>query len=296
MSNLTDEQLLEELQLRIEEKNRLLSEQKQFMSDLKVVNEKLLQSEELKSHFLSNIKNEINNPMTSIIGLLRLNLVPGTESSIKDRNTQLVYKEAATLNFQLQNLFMAAELEAGEARIVKSKFACIEVIGEAVFSVQSQLGASEIPCIVDGDADLILVSDRAKVLVIISNLISNAHKFSAADEGSVSVEVGESENGEIVFRVSDNGLGISEENRAKIYDRFNQLDKGTTKNYGGHGLGLSVTHALVDLLDGTMKIDSVEGTGTVVTVTFPSVLDVQGEELFEEDDFELFVDSEEHSF
>lgn len=296
MSNLTDEQLLEELQLRIEEKNRLLSEQKQFMSDLKVVNEKLLQSEELKSHFLSNIKNEINNPMTSIIGLLRLNLVPGMDNSTKDRNTQLVYKEAATLNFQLQNLFMAAELEAGEARIVKSKFTCTEVIGEAVSAVQSQLGGSEIPCLVDADADQMLTSDRTKVSVILANLISNAHKFCDSDTGRVSVEVSDSEDGQVVFRITDNGVGISAENRANIYDRFNQLDKGTTKNYGGHGLGLSVSHALVDLLDGTMRIDSVVGEGTVVTVTFPSVLEAQGEDLFEEDDFELFVDSEEQSF
>ncbi|MCV9386378.1 sensor histidine kinase [Reichenbachiella ulvae] len=296
MSQLTDEQLLEELQIRIEEKNRLLSEQKQFMSDLKTVNDKLLQSEELKSHFLSNIKNEINNPMTSIIGLLRVNLATDTEMESRMRNTQLVYKEASALNFQLQNLFMAAELEAGEARMSKSKFTCVEVIGEAVSMVQSQLGDVKIACVVDADINESMVSDRGKLLVILSNLISNAHKFCDANNGQVNVDLTKNSDGQLVFSVSDNGVGISEEDLGDIYDRFNQLDAGTTKNYGGHGLGLSVVHALVDLLDGSLKIHSQPGKGTEVTVSLPAVLESQDEEIYEEDDFELFLDSDEQSF
>ncbi|UXP32073.1 HAMP domain-containing histidine kinase [Reichenbachiella agarivorans] len=294
MSNLSDQQLLDELNLRFEEKNRLLDEQKQFMADLKTVNEKLLQSEKLKSHFLSNIKNEINNPMTSIMGLLRMNLSDSVTTESAQKNTRLIYREASVLNFQMQNLFMAAELEAGVAYIDLKKFRCAEVVAEAISHVQSQMGDHQIDCVMDADVNQTILSDRNKLLVILSNLISNAHKFCDASSGRVTVALNKMED-HLLFLVSDNGVGISDEDRANIYDRFNQLDAGTTKNYGGHGLGLSIVHSLVDLLDGTMKIESQIGKGTVVSVILPIENASDVSPLFEED-FELFSDTNEEIF
>ncbi|SHK50368.1 histidine kinase [Reichenbachiella agariperforans] len=296
MTQLSDEQLLEELKARFAEKNELLQEQKRFMADLKVVNDKLLQSERLKSQFLSNIKNEINNPMTSIMGLLRLNLSGHLSPEAWVKNTKLVYQEASALNFQLRNLFMAAELEAGDAQLELGQFTCVEVIGEAIAMVQNQLNDCQVTCRVDADVNEILYSDRNKVLMILSNLISNAHKFSDPETGEIEIELSRNAEDHLVFVIRDNGVGISDADRATIYDRFNQLEGGTTKTYGGHGLGLSIVHALVDMLDGTMQIDSALGEGTVATVRLSSVTSEGNLSLFDEDDFELFSDSSEESF
>lgn len=290
MSKLSDEQLLKELQQRIEEKNLLLEEQKQFVSDLKMVNDKLLQSEKLKSQFLSNIKNEINNPMTSILGLLKHNLAKSDHQEMVVKNTQLIFREAATLNFQLQNIFMAAELEAGEAQLQVGSFSCKKMIEEALELVQSYTGET-ISCEITGDDGLQLKSDRHKALVMFSNLISNAHKFRGKDNPQIKIIISRHDEQASVV-VSDNGVGISDADRANIYDRFNQLEIGTTKNYGGHGLGLSIVHSLVDLLDGNMKIDTTINEGTSVMVTIPVECDASETKLFEDEGFDLFFEDE----
>ncbi|PIB34948.1 hypothetical protein BFP72_05835 [Reichenbachiella sp. 5M10] len=291
MSNLSDTQLLEELQQRFVEKNRLLAEQKQFTTDLKTVNKKLLQSEMMKTQFLSNIKNEINNPMTSIMGLLKINMSTATTVEDRMRNIQYIYKEASALNFQLQNLFMAAELEAGEAQLELSQFSCAELIGEAVNLVQSQDQANRVACVVSVDAEEKMLSDRHKLLIILSNIISNAFKFNRDAEASVEIELSHLDD-QLLFSIRDTGVGISRENKAQIYDRFNQLEVGTTKSYGGHGLGLSIVHSLVDLLKGSMEIQSTVGVGTTVEVSLPLELDVENQVLFADDVFELFVDGD----
>lgn len=290
MSKLSDEQLLEELQQRIEEKNQLLAEQKQFVSDLKTVNDKLLQSEKLKSQFLSNIKNEINNPMTSILGLLKVNLAKADQQDSILKNTQLIFREAATLNFQLQNIFMAAELEAGEAQLQIGSFSYTEVMQEALDLVQHQV-SEKISCMISGDENLQLRSDRHKVLVILANLISNAHKFRKTDDEEINIELLE-QGDDYKVSVLDQGVGISDDDRANIYDRFNQLEIGTTKNYGGHGLGLSIVHSLVDLLDGSMKIESSTDSGTRVDIMLPKENQSSATKLFEDEGFDLFFEDE----
>ena len=290
MSKLTDEQLLEELQQRIEEKNMLLAEQKQFVADLKMVNDKLLQSEKLKSQFLSNIKNEINNPMTSIMGLLKLTLSKSDDPSAVQKNTQLVFREASILNFQLQNIFMAAELEAGEIQVQLGSFSCRKVVKEAFDMIQNQNG-EKINCDIVIQEDQMIQSDRYKILVVLSNLIDNAYKFRNHHKHQIKVELSDL-NDNISLTVKDDGVGISKEDRAKIYDRFNQLEIGTTKNYGGHGLGLSIVHSLIDALDGTLKIESEQNGGTQVEIVLPKINEDSGTKLFEDEGFDLFFEDE----
>ena len=290
MSKLSDEQLLAELQQRIEEKNQLLKEQKQFVSDLKTVNDKLLQSEKLKSQFLSNIKNEINNPMTSILGLLKLNLSKSDDQAQVVKNTQMIFREASALNFQLQNIFMAADLEGGEVQLQLGSFSCKNLAEDALHMIESQSQES-INCEIEGDENLHIKSDRHKALLIIANLISNAHKFRGKEDPSIKISIKQKEE-QIAIVVKDNGVGISDEDRANIYDRFNQLEIGTTKNYGGHGLGLSIVHALVDLLEGNMKIDTKLDQGTSVEISLPLECESSATSLFEDEGFDLFFEEE----
>ena len=102
---LTDKELLKELEQRFFQRDEMIKEQKNLLDDLEKVNKKLVESEQLKSHFLSNIKNEINNPITSMLGLLKMVIQHPQNQEKNVSLTKLVYKEAFMLNFHLQNIF-----------------------------------------------------------------------------------------------------------------------------------------------------------------------------------------------
>src|SRR3954470_14399093 len=114
---ISDHDLIQELKLRFETKEKLFTEQLTLLTELKHVNEKLVLSEGLKSNFLSNIRNEINNPVASILGLAK-NIAEGDLSQEATKKfATLIYSEIFSLDFQLRNILASAELEAGEATV-----------------------------------------------------------------------------------------------------------------------------------------------------------------------------------
>ncbi len=117
MKNISDKELVGEINRRLDEYNRTLHDLKILTEKLETVNAKLQESEATKSDFLSNIRNEINNPLTSIMGLSR-HLQDGTHNKDELMSiTQSIYNEAFDLDFQLSNIFIAAEIEAGESPV-----------------------------------------------------------------------------------------------------------------------------------------------------------------------------------
>jgi signal transduction histidine kinase len=120
----------------------------------------------------------------------------------------------------------------------------------------------------------IVVLDSEKFQIIISNLLSNAIEYSL-DGGVVEISYSVDGQGTLQISVQDHGVGIAPEDQQRIFDRFVQLETGTTRSHLGHGLGLSVAKALVDLLQGSISLVSSLGGGTRFTVTIPpcSILD-----------------------
>ncbi|MCP4457410.1 MAG: HAMP domain-containing histidine kinase [Cytophagales bacterium] len=292
MKELTDDRIIQELQDRFLEKNRLLSEQKQFADEIKQVNEKLVRSEEVKSHFLSNIKNEVNNPMASILGLLSLNLKKSFDEKKIVSNTKLIYQEVLALNFQLQNIFIAAELEAGETNLDLTKFSCGDVIIEVLGSFENNIEDKGLEVNVDITETDEIICDRSKLQLVVSNLISNALKFSSDGK---SVEIKLVRNGsDMIFSFRDYGVGISNSDLSNIYDRFEQLNTGTTKSHGGHGLGLSIVHSLVDLMEGSLTVQSNGMEGTRVDLTIPTERDLIFEDIFASLDENTFFENGEN--
>ena len=263
-------------------------EYKKLEQHLAEVNEKLLKSERLKSDFLSNIKNEINNPLTSMLGLLHQIMTNGGDAGKMISNAKLIYNEAYELNYQMRNIFCAAEIEAGEIAPFLVRVNMSHLIDEMVESIQFKAKRKKIKLVTNVSIDGWIVSDRQKLELILLNLVSNAIKFSS-DGSEVKIEADRSSGGEMVLKVIDQGIGISESNLGEIYDRFNQLDTGTRKEYGGHGLGLSIVHSLVDLLEGNLEIKSRKSEGASFIVTLP--LNKKEEKKDEED--EILFDSKE---
>ncbi len=279
-----DDELIEELS------NRLAQSRKAF-SDLSVVNRKLLdmnerleRSESLKSNFLSNIRNEINNPLNSIMGLAAQLAQIGAGNEEITTISSLIGAEANTLDFQLRNIFMAAELEAGEVSPRCSKVHIATVVRDLVNSFLHVAARKNVSLVLalptNGDTGIAVI-DVVKFQVIVSNLLANAIEYSL-EGGIVEVYVSVGGDGALQISVADHGVGIAPEDQRRIFDRFVQVDAGTTRSHQGHGLGLSITRALVDLMQGSICLASSPGEGTRFVVEIPPCLILDAEDSFSE--------------
>lgn len=296
MSKFTDEELIEELRTRFRMNREGLEELQELNRELRVVNKKLEESEALKSHFISNITNEIINPFTSILGLAKHILsVKKEDWKTVISMVALIHSEAFNLDFQLRNIFVAAKIEAGEiypeilnvdiktliSNVTESfKFEAKKKNIDLQFNflIQPQIGKT-----------FFFKTDPEKLKLILSNLLSNALKFSFEKQNiDITVWI---ENNMLKISVEDYGTGISEDNQKKIFDRFKRLDSGINSINRGHGLGLSINKAILDLLNGDIEIKSEIGKGSKFTFAIPEAKsDIAG---FSTDGNEFLFDEEE---
>jgi len=279
---MTDDELIQELSKRFSQSRKAFSDLSVVNRKLLEMNEKLERSESLKSNFLSNIRNEINNPLNAIIGLAGQLAVIGSGNDQIASLSALIGAEATTLDFQLRNIFMAAELEAGEVSPRCFKVDVCTALKDLLDSFQHSAAKKsvsiELQPILARDGCEIAI-DLEKLQIIISNLLANAIEYSSAG-GKVIVAYSVAEDASLQISVQDYGIGIAPEDQQRIFDRFVQLESGTTRSHLGHGLGLSITKALVDLLQGSIRVSSTAGQGTVFTVSIPSCTILENEDSF----------------
>jgi len=267
MKNLSDEELIEEIRRRFESNHNALNDMRALTRKLEVMNEKLQDSEALKSQFLSNIRNEINNPLTVIMGLAGQFFSGTCDPDTCKRTIRMIYSEAFNLDYQLQNIFLAAELEAGEAEPAYALVEIDSVLKSCIDKLSYRIEDKAIRVSKSLPEDLLFPTDAQKFEAILINLLGNAVEFTEGG-GEISVEIEENKSG-LSVTVTDNGRGINPADQEVIFDRFKQLEAGTTKGHRGHGLGLSICWALAELLDGTLDLDSKPGKGSRFTLTLP---------------------------
>lgn len=289
MKRLTDDELIRELEERFSFNQKALNDLQEMTKKLESMNAKLQESESVKSHFLSNIRNEINNPLTSIMGLSQQCLCNQGESERCASIAKMIYLEAFTLDFQLQNIFVAAELEAGEADPAFASVDVSTIIDRVVESLEYQINEKAITVKADRQKPLTFSTDARMVRLILANLLGNAVEF-GAEAGHVTMGAKVIDD-HLVIKVEDDGAGIPEGDQSAIFDRFCQLDSGTTKNHRGHGLGLSIVKSLVDILGGDLALDSRQGKGCVVTIRLPEP-DVEVKDMAQEGNMFIFDDAE----
>jgi signal transduction histidine kinase len=292
----TDAELIEELKRRFEENEQALYDLRVMTKKLEKLNKKLQESEAMKSNFLSNIRNEINNPLAAIMGLskqiLSVDGIPEQAASVAN----MIYAESFALDFQLMNIFLAAEIEAGECVLGISKVDIPTLIKHAVYSLAHKIEEKKVKVemssegVVDEEGKFIFNTDPEKLRAIIMNLLANAVEYSFEGQ-KVNVRA-TARDGSLNISVEDFGKGIDEEDRNMIFDRFKQLEMGTRKSHKGHGLGLSVTKALVELLDGSISFSSESGKGCVFSVTVPEAEAAPGMEAYSEEGNEFIFEEE----
>jgi signal transduction histidine kinase len=274
MQVLSDKELIGELTERLKAYSMALEELKNLNEELKIVNKKLEDSEALKSHFISNITNEIVNPFASIIGLSR-NILSSHKEDWKKviSMVSLIHSEAFNLDFQFKNIFVAAKLEAGEISpdILRTDIkSLIEGVMDSfrVERKKKRIGFNfSFNIFPEAGKVFYFKTDPEKIRLVMSNLISNAIKFSSHDQNiEIIVSMQDSELNVVVH---DHGAGISEEDQKIIFDRFRRIDTGINSINRGHGLGLSVNKALLDMLNGRIQIDSEPGKGAKFSISIP---------------------------
>jgi signal transduction histidine kinase len=259
-----------------------------LMKALEEVNRKLEEAESVKTNFLSNIRNEINNPLTSIMGLSEqilhgLHPAPDVIQKIADT----IYSEAFDLDFQLRNIFVAAELEAGEQVLNISNVEVNVLIQNTIHSFQRKADKKKLKISysyknsIPGREKKYFKTDSQKLKLILSNLLCNAIEFSM-DGGKIELQA-RMDDKYLVIILKDYGIGFDMKDQKTIFERFRQLDTGMRRKHTGHGLGLSITKDVVEFFGGTISVVSSKGKGSAFTVSVPEVEALEGIDVFSDD-------------
>jgi signal transduction histidine kinase len=286
--DITDEILLSELKKRFEERNEYINELELLNQKLRDLNKKLVESENMKSHFLSNMSNEIINPFSSIIGLSKIISQTENVDEIR-RKTSLLYDEARILDFQFKNIFWAAQLESGRIELNVQTLSVTELINSIIKTSEYQASKKQITFELHNDCKTCEISsDAYKLEAIIENILDNAVKFNKNGEKVVIILQHKADKLQIVIK--DFGVGVSAQDLSVIFNRFKKLNEEIyTENYG-QGLGLAVAKELTELIQGEIKVESTVNKGTSFIVELPYSLEMvkQSNTNIFEDGVELF--------
>lgn len=271
-SHINDDVLLTEISKRIEKYKNAVDNLNMMNKQLLELNQKLAESEAMKSHFISNITNEIINPFASIMGLSK-SIVDCADTDVDrmKRMAMMINREAFNLDFQFKNIFAAAEIEAGSMEPNISVVNIDDLMSSLMDHYSREIELKRLTKSLvnkSGTSPLLFKTDGDKLTIVVSNLLCNAINFNLPEK-KVEIAYTLTEEGHLQITVSDQGLGISPENQKIIYDRFRRLDSGINSINRGHGLGLSINKAYIDFLGGSLELQSKENEGTSFTITIP---------------------------
>jgi len=259
----------------IERKNAE-DELRMYAHDLEVARNRAEQATRAKSEFLANISHEIRTPMNTMIGMTELALE--THITREQREYMTAILGSAELLLALVNdLLDFSKIEARKLQLDHVGFRLRDALEDTmrVLAPRAHKKGIELACHIDPGVPDMLVGDPLRLRQIVVNLVGNAIKFT--DQGEVVMRVQpESRHDkkvQLLFSVKDTGIGIPLEKQQVIFEAFSQADSSTTRRYGGTGLGLAISAQLVELMGGTISVESQPGLGS--TFHFTAWLDLE---------------------
>jgi len=230
-----------------------------------------------KSQFIANVSHEIRTPLNGVLGMAQT-LAAGDLSPLQRRQVDIIHSSGDVLLSILNDVLDFSKIEAGKLDLEATPFDLLKIVGDvqAAFSAVAQNKGLELSLRREGRAEDRIVDDQpigdlylgdqTRVRQIISNLVSNALKFT--ESGEVEIVVCCLDEG-LVISVRDTGIGIPEDKLSKLFGQFEQVDSSTTRRFGGTGLGLSICHELCRLMGGRIVVESRLGIGSTFTVHLP---------------------------
>jgi len=268
IESLTDKELLDEINRRFSEKSASLQELEFLNKKLVDLNKKLVEMDSVKSRFLSLVKNEFNNPISSVLNLCG-HLISKKRPERFDDIVAMMHMEVLRLDFQIKNIISASEIEAGETKNYYAKVNFDDIFEEAKISMHYVIKDKELKLQFTDSTQGGICSDAQKIYLIFLNLLSNACEYSYRG-GLVEVKV-YLDGADVVATFEDTGEGIIADNKLSVYNRFTQFSRGINRAQTGLGLGLSVVKGMAEALGGTVDYESEPEKKTIFTVRFPQV-------------------------
>lgn len=264
--------------------------------------EKLQELDKLKTNFFTNISHEFRTPLTLILGQAKQILNQSEQNKFKER-IEIIYQNGKKLKNLTDQVLDLSRIEAGQMKLKAAPYNIIKFIQQIISLFESFAEIKNITLsFYPREQELILYFDREKMDKILSNLLSNALKFTPKG-GKVDIEAGirrhqsslphkfENERKCAEIIISDNGIGISGKELNKIFERFYQAEDSFENEYGGTGIGLSLTKELVELHKGKISAESRPKRGSTFTLWFPLGKEhllpdeIRDENMIEEDEY-----------
>lgn len=261
-----------------------------YLSRIQELEEKLIAAQQeteeqnrAKDAFLANISHELRTPLNGIIGFGEIISQSRDLESIQ-HYADLIVSESMKLRRLINQLLDISRFASGQVVLEENPFSLTNLKDQLYTSFSSQAYEAnlEFSGVVDSQCPPILLGDHFRISQVMTNLLDNAIKFTPRGQITFrisltppsalppSLAISPEEDRQVFcFEVQDTGVGISEELKAKIFQRFTQADASTTRQYGGSGLGMSITHELVEKMGGSIDIISPDQGGTLIRVYLP---------------------------
>ena len=230
------------------------------------------EASEAKSMFLANMSHEIRTPLNGIVGFTELLKDTGLQEE-QGEFVEIIEKSSENLLEIINNILDLSKIESNKLEIEDVIFNPIEEFESAVevYSVRASEKQIDLGCFIDPELEQPIKGDPTKIKEVIINLLSNAVKFTSSS-GMINVDIRKQTSVQegitrVRFEVQDSGIGVTSEQKSKIFEAFSQADTSITRKYGGTGLGLTISARFIELMGGQLDLQSEPGEGTTFFFT-----------------------------
>ena len=256
----------------VTERKEMMQQLAQQRESLSIALEEANQANKAKTAFLANMSHEIRTPMNAIIGLDRIALNDSGISEVTRDHLEKIGLSAQHLLGIINDILDMSRIESGRMTVKNEEFSFAKALAQVntMISGQCRDKGIEYECRVKGAVDDYYIGDDMKLRQVMINILGNAVKFTPSG-GTVMfvVEAVAQFNGRTTLRfiISDTGIGMSPDFLPKLFDAFSQEDSSSTNRYGSTGLGMAITKSIIELMNGTISVESEKHKGTTFTVT-----------------------------